>query len=205
VKRFWKEVSVEPDGEDWTIKLDGRPVKTPARAPLAVPSRALAEAIADEWRSIDETIDPRAMPLTGIANAAIDRVTPEREAFAEGLAGYAEADLACYRAEGPRQLADRQTREWDPLLGWARRRFDVDFATTFGLMHVGQPEGTVKQLSHALELLEKAITPEQAWHAVSVDERWQLEQWGADAEAEAALENRRRDFLAATRFLELLD
>jgi chaperone required for assembly of F1-ATPase len=230
VKRFWKEVSVEPDGEDWTIKLDGRPVKTPARAPLAVPSRALAEAIADEWRSIDETIDPRAMPLTGIANAAIDRVTPEREAFAEGLANYAEADLACYRAEGPRQLADRQTREWDPLLGWARRRFDVDFATTFGLMHVAQPEGTVKQLSHALEtldpfhlaglsplitiggslvaalaLLEKVITPEQAWHAVSVDERWQLEQWGADAEAEAALENRRRDFLAAARFLELLD
>jgi chaperone required for assembly of F1-ATPase len=230
VKRFWKEVSVEPEGEDWTIKLDGRPVKTPARAPLAVPSRALAEAIADEWRSIDETIDPRAMPLTGIANAAIDRVTPEREAFAEGLAGYAEADLACYRAEGPRQLADRQTREWDPLLGWARRRFDVDFTTTVGLMHVAQPEGTVKQLSHALEtldpfrlaglsplitiggslvaalaLLEKAITPEQAWHAVSVDERWQLEQWGADAEAEAALENRRRDFLASARFLELLD
>jgi chaperone required for assembly of F1-ATPase len=230
VKRFWKEVSVEPEGEDWTIKLDARPVKTPARAPLMVPSRRLAEAIADEWRSIGETIDPRAMPLTGIANAAIDRVTPEREAFAEGLAGYAEADLACYRAEGPRQLADRQTREWDPLLGWARRRFDVDFATTLGLMHVAQPEGTVKWLSHALEtldpfhlaglsplitiggslvaalaLLEKAITPEQAWHAVSVDERWQLEQWGADAEAEAALENRRRDFLAATRFLELLD
>jgi chaperone required for assembly of F1-ATPase len=209
VKRFWKEVSVEPDGEDWTIKVDGRPVKTPARAPLAVPSRALAEAIADEWRSIDETIDPRAMPLTGIANAAIDRVTPEREAFAQGLANYAEADLACYRAEGPRQLADRQTREWDPLLGWARRRFDVDFATTVDLMHVAQPEVTVKQLSHelvaALALLEKAITPEQAWHAVSVDERWQLEQWGADAEAEAALENRHRDFLAAARFLELLD
>jgi chaperone required for assembly of F1-ATPase len=230
VKRFWKEVSVEPEGEDWTIKLDARPVKTPARAPLMVPSRRLAEAIADEWRSIGETIDPRAMPLTGIANAAIDRVTPEREAFAQGLANYAEADLACYRAEGPRQLADRQTREWDPLLGWARRRFDVDFATTVDLMHVAQPEVTVKQLSHELEtldpfrlaglspvitiggslvaalaLLEKAITPEQAWHAVSVDERWQLEQWGADAEAEAALENRHRDFLAAARFLELLD
>jgi chaperone required for assembly of F1-ATPase len=230
VKRFWKEVSVEPEGEDWTIKLDSRQVKTPARAPLMVPSRRLAEAIADEWRSMGETMDPRAMPLTGIANAAIDRVTPDREAFAQGLANYAEADLACYRAEGPRQLADRQTREWDPLLGWARRRFDVDFATTVDLMHVAQPEVTVKQLSHELEtldpfrlaglspvitiggslvaalaLLEKAITPEQAWHAVSVDERWQLEQWGADAEAEAALENRHRDFLAAARFLELLD
>jgi chaperone required for assembly of F1-ATPase len=230
VKRFWKEVSVESEGEDWTIKLDGRPVKTPARAPLAVPSRALADGIAEEWRSTDETIDPRAMPLTGIANAAIDRVTPDREAFAHGLATYAEADLACYRAGGPHELADRQTKEWDSLLGWARRRFDVDFAITLGLVHVAQPEGTVKQLGHtvgtldpfhlaglsplitiggslvaALALLEKAITPEQAWHAVSVDERWQLEQWGADAEAEAALENRRRDFLAAARFLDLLD
>jgi chaperone required for assembly of F1-ATPase len=115
------------------------------------------------------------------------------------------------------------------LLGWARRRFDVDFATTSGLMHVAQPEATVKRLSHAigtldpfrlaglwpliaiggslvaaLAVLEKAITAEQAWDAVSIDERWQLEQWGADAEAEASLENRRRDFLAAARFLELL-
>jgi chaperone required for assembly of F1-ATPase len=229
VKRFWKEVSVEPESEGWTIKLDDRQVKTPARAPLLVPTPPLADAIADEWRSVEAKIDPRAMPLTGLANAAIDRVAPARQAFAQGLARYAEADLACYRAEGPRGLIERQEEQWDPLLGWARRRYDVDFVTTSGLLHVAQPSATVEHLSHAvaaldsfrlaglsplvtiggsllaaLAVLEKAITPEQAWNAVSLDERWQLQQWGADAEAEA-LENRRRDFLAAARFLELLD
>jgi chaperone required for assembly of F1-ATPase len=230
VKRFWKEVVVEIEGADWTIKLDGRPVKTPARAPLVVPAPALAEAIADEWRSVEDEIDPRAMPLTGLANAAIDRVAPERQAFADGLGRYAEADLACYRAEGPREFVARQEEQWDALLGWARRRYDVDFVTTSGLMHVAQPAATVEQLSHAvsaldpfhlaglsplvtiggslvaaLAVLEKAITPERAWDAVSADERWQLEQWGSDPEAERALENRRRDFFAAAKFLELLD
>jgi chaperone required for assembly of F1-ATPase len=229
VKRFWKEVVVERDADGWTIKLDGRPVKTPARAPLVVPVEALTEAIADEWRSVEEKIDPREMPLTGLANAAIDRVAPERLAFASGLARYAEADLACYRAEGPRELVERQEQTWDTLLNWARRRFDVDFKITSGLMHIAQPAGTAGQLGHAvtaldpfrlaglsplvtiggslvaaLAVLEKAITPGEAWDAVSIDERWQLEQWGTDAEAEAALENRRRDFFAAARFLELL-
>lgn len=230
MKRFWKEVSTETEGDGWGIRLDGRPVKTPARAPLIVPTPALAEAIADEWRGVAEAIDPRAIPLTGLANAAIDRVAPAREAFAEGLARYAEADLACYRAEQPRGLVERQERSWDELLAWARRRYDVDFTMTSGLTHVDQPAATVDRLSHAvaaldpfrlaglsplvtiggslvavLAVLEKAITPEQAWEAVSVDERWQLDQWGADAEAEAALENRRADFLTAARFLELLD
>jgi len=229
VKRFWKDVTVEPEGESWGIQLDRRPVRTPARAPLLVPTKGLADAIAGEWRSAGETIDPRAMPLTGLANAAIDRVAPDRQAFAEGLARYAEADLACYRAEGPRPLVSRQEQEWDELLGWARRRYDVDFATTSGLMHVAQPPATVAQLAQAVSVLgpfqlaglsplvtiggsliaalavfEKAIAPAEAWEAVSIDERWQLEQWGADAEAEAALENRRRDFFAAARFLELL-
>lgn len=230
MKRFWKEVTLEPEGDGWGIRLDDRPLRTPARAPLTVPSERLARAIAEEWRSTGETIDPGAMPLTGLANAAIDRVAPDREAFAEGLARYAKADLACYRAEGPRELLERQEQEWNSLLAWARRRFDVDFATTSGLIHVEQPEETVKQLSHAigtldpfrlaglsplitiggslvasLAVLEQAITPEQAWEAVSIDERWQLERWGSDFEAETALANRRRDFLAAALFLDLLD
>jgi chaperone required for assembly of F1-ATPase len=230
VKRFWKDVTVEPEGEGWAIKLDGRPVRTPARVALAVPAEALAEAIAEEWRVVGELVDPRAMPLTGLANAAIDRVAAERKEFASDLARYAEADLACYRAEGPSILVARQEQEWDKLLAWARRRFDVDFVTTLGLMHVAQPAATVERLSHAiaaldpfrlaglsplvtiggslvaaLALLEKAITPEEAWEAVSVDERWQIEQWGADAEAEATLQHRRHDFLAAARFLALLD
>ena len=230
MKRFWKDVIVAKEDGGWGVALDTRPVRTPARAPLVVPTEALADAIADEWRGIAGEVDPRAMPLTGLANAAIDRVAPERQAFAAGLARYAEADLACYRAEGPRGLVERQEESWDALLAWARRRFDVDFATTCGIVHVEQPAATVDRLAHALASLdpfrlaglsplvtiggslvaalavvEKAITPEAAWDAVSVDESWQLEQWGADAEDEAALENRRRDFLAAARFLDLLD
>ena len=230
MKRFWKDVTVEREGDGWAIQLDGRSVKTPARATLAVPTPELADAIAEEWRSVADTIDPRAMPLTGLANAAIDRVAPDRQTFAKGLANYAEADLACYRADGPTPLIERQEAEWDKLLGWARRRYDVDFETTSGLMHIVQPPATVELLSHAvvtldafrlaglsplvtiggslvaaLAVAEKAITPEQAWEAVSVDDRWQLEQWGADAEAETALENRRRDFLGAARFLDLLN
>ena len=230
MKRFWKDVTVERADGGWDIRLDGRPVKTPARAALAVPTEGLAAVIAEEWRSVGETIDPRAMPLTGLANAAIDRVAPDPKLFAQGLARYAEADLACYRAEGPRALVARQAESWDSLLAWARRRFDVDFATTAGIVHVAQPAATVERLAHSVEtldpfrlaglsplvtiggslvaalaVLERAMTAEEAWTAVSLDDRWQLEQWGADAEAEAALENRKRDFLAAAEFLELLD
>jgi len=230
MKRFWKAVTVEPEGEGWTIRLDGRPVRTPARAGLVVPSEALADAISEEWRTVEGEIDPRKMPMTGIANAAIDRVSPDRQAFALGIARYAEADLACYRAAGPRELAARQAQEWDKLLGWARRRYDVDFATTCGLAHVAQPPATVERLTHAiaalgpfqlaglsplvtiggslvaaLAVVDEQLSAEEAWNIVSIDEQWQTERWGADEEAQIALENRRHDFLAASRFLALLD
>jgi len=157
-------------------------------------------------------------------------VAPERRAFAGGLARYAEADLACYRSEWPPELVERQQRCWDPLLAWARRRYDVDFATTFGLLHIPQAPAMIERLSHAvaeldpfrlaalsplvtiggsliagLAAVEKAISSTEAWDAVSVDERWQLEQWGSDRVAESALENRRRDFFAAATLLSLLD
>jgi chaperone required for assembly of F1-ATPase len=230
VKRFWKQVEVRQEEGGWGITLDARPVRTPARAPLVVPGERLAEAIAEEWRSAGEEVDPRAMPLTGLANAAIDRVAPDRAAFASALARYAEADLACYRAQGPRRLVERQAASWDELLSWARRRFDVDFTTTDGLIHVAQPPATVERLTHAvvalddfrlaglaplvtlggsliaaLAVLEGALSPEAAWEAVTDDEQWQRDQWGAVAVPEAALENKRRDFFAAARFLQLLD
>ena len=230
MRRFWKEVTVERDDAGWAVELDGRAVRTPAHASLSVPNRALADAIAEEWRSVGDEIDPSLMPLTGFANAAIDRVAPQRQAFPAGLARYAEADLACYRSEWPPELVERQEQGWDPLLAWARRRYDVDFATTSSLMHVPQPPATVDRLAHevtaldpfrlaglsslvtiggsliaGLAVLEKAMPTEEAWAAVSLDERWQLEQWGSDTDAEKALDNRRRDFLAAARFLELLE
>ena len=170
------------------------------------------------------------MPLTGIANAAIDLVTPDPKTFAAGLARYAETDLACYRSEWPPDLVRLQAESWDPLLAWARRRYDVDFSTTTGLMHVPQPPATVERLAHAvnalnafqlagisplvtiggslvaaLGVIEKAIPAGDAWQAVSVDERWQLEQWGADPEGRLAMDNRRADFIAGAQFLELIE
>ena len=230
MKRFWAKAEVTGESGGWGIALDDKPVRTPARKRLIVPAESLALAIAEEWNEAGETVDPRAMPLTGLANAAIDRVEPDPAAFADSLARYGGSDLTCYRAEGPRELRERQERSWDKLLAWARRRYDVDFATTFGLVHVAQPEPTVARLGHAvvsldpfrlaglaplvtiggsliaaLAVLENAVGPQDAWDAVTIDERWQAEQWGADADAEAALEARQSDFLAAARFLRLLD
>ncbi len=228
MKRFWKSAGVVEDG-GFAVVLDGRPVKTPARADLVVPTLALAEALAAEWEGCGETVDPSSMPLTGLANAAIDRVAPDTQAFADGLVRYAESDLFCYRADGPATLVARQAESWEALLGWARRRYDVDFACQSGVIHVAQPAETVRKLGNAvaslnmfhlaglsplvtiggslvaaLAVLEEMMPAEAAWEAVSLDDHWQLEQWGDDAEARAALGARRRDFLAAARFLELL-
>jgi chaperone required for assembly of F1-ATPase len=229
MKRFWKAAEVIEADDGFGIALDGRPVKTPARSDLAVPTRALAEALAAEWNECAETVDPRTMPLTGLANAAIDRVAADKDGFAAGPVRYAQSDLLCYRADGPEALVNLQSESWDPLLAWARRRFDVDFTLVSGVMHVPQPQETVKKLGHAvatldpfhlaglsplvtiggslvaaLALFEDVVPVEDAWQAVSLDDRWQLEQWGDDIEARAALDARHRDFLAAAHFLKLL-
>ena len=229
MKRFWKQATAVREGDGWAVQLDGKPLRTPARKSLLVPTETLAQAIAEEWNFAGETVDPRSMPLTGLANAAIDRVASDPNAFATGLANYGESDLACYRAQNPPSLVDRQQESWDALLAWARRRFDVDFCTTSGIVHVEQPEATTRRLAHAvgsldpfrlaglsplvtiggsliagLAVLEGHMAPAHAWKAVTIDEQWQIEHWGADAEAEAALEARRADFMAAAQFLELL-
>ncbi len=230
MKRFWKDAQAVAADGGRRIELDGRPLRTPARNVLIVPFAALAEAIAGEWRAAGETIDPRAMPLTGLANAAVDHVAPDPTGFVAALARYAESDLLCYRAENPAALVARQAREWDPLIGWARRRYDVDFVVTTGVAPVRQPAATIARLGQAvaalgtfplaalsplvtiggsliagLALIENAVPFEEAWRAVSLDEQWQLDQWGADAEAEAALANRARDFAAAKAFLEWVE
>jgi chaperone required for assembly of F1-ATPase len=229
MKRFYKEAAAVPAAGGVAIELDGRPVKTPARNALAVPTEELAGAIAAEWNGQGEPIDPRSMPLTGLANAAIDRVTPDPAAFAAILARYGESDLLCYRAEGPRPLVERQAEQWDPLLAWARQRYDIDFEVVEGVMHRPQAALTVERLGCAaaardpfrlaalsplvtvsgslviaLALAEGAIGLERAWEAAQLDEAWQAEQWGADPLAEAALAERRQDFEAAYRFLTLL-
>ncbi len=225
MKRFWKDVTVE--GRE--IRLDGKPVRTPGRVPLALPTDALAEAIAEEWRAVGETIDPRAMPLTGLANAAIDRIAPDTAAFAAGLAAYGESDLLYYRAEMPEPLVARQQMAWDPLLDWARGRYDVHFETVAGVMHRAQPPATIARLGEAvaaldafrlaglsplvtvsgslvaaLALLESAVDADTVWTAAQIDEAWQAEQWGEDVLAVQAREAHRADFDAGARFLSLL-
>lgn len=225
MKRFWKEVAVTAEGG---IALDGRPVRTPGRLPLVVPFAALAEGVADEWRTVGETVDPRTMPLTGLANAAIERIAPEPHAFAGGLAVYGGSDLLCYRAE-PGPLADRQAAAWDKVLGWARERYGVDFVVTDGVMPVEQPPRTLARLREAtvalspwelaplspivgltgslllgLAVVERAIDADGAWAAAQVDEDWQIEQWGEDVVAADTRAARAGEYRAAIRFLDLI-
>ncbi len=229
MKRFYKTAAAVACPDGTAILLDDKPVKTPARRALAVPTPALGEAIAAEWTAQNEMIDPGTMKLTGLANAAIDRVAPDPAAFARELARYADSDLLCYRADRPADLVARQATEWDPLLAWARRRYDVDFVVAAGIIHEAQPVASVARLSTAiaapdafrlaalspivtiggslvaaLALLEGEIGPDDAFAVTHLDELWQAEQWGDDAEAMVARDHRRADFLAAARMLELL-
>lgn len=225
MKRFYKDVTVVPGEGGLGVQLDGRPVRTPARALLALPTPALAEAVADEWRAQGETVDPRAMPMTGLSNAAIDQVAPNHVAFAQGVARYGESDLLCYRAEGPEALVARQAAAWDPLLAWAEQRYDVRFRTTQGILHVAQPGETLERLQAVvtafdpftltglstlvtltgslvcgLAVVQGGHDPESVWSAAEIDERWQVELWGEDAEAAARSSRRQSEFSMARAF-----
>jgi chaperone required for assembly of F1-ATPase len=225
MKRFWKEARAE-GGQ---VLLDGRPVRTPKRNLLTVPNMALAEALATEWNAVGEELHPRALPLTGLANAAIDIVAADHVAFADNLARYGETDLLAYRATSPDALIERQASEWDPLLDWVRARYDVHVDVVRGIVHQPQPEATAARLREAtvartdhelaalspivtiggslvvgLALIGRAFDSEQLWSAVNLDELWQEELWGKDALAAEARAARRGEWDAAVRFLELL-
>lgn len=226
MKRFWKEVTISAERG---IALDGRPVRTPGRLALILPTDALAEAVAEEWRAVEGEIAPRAMPLTGLANTAIERVAPDPATFAAGLAAWGESDMLCYRAESPEPLVVRQAAAWDPLLDWARARYDVHFMVTAGIMHQQQPPATLARLAEAvaarsafelaplapivtitgtlvgaLALVDGGTDAATLWSAAHLDEDWQAELWGRDPLALAAYEERQRDFAAAVRFLNLV-
>lgn len=229
MKRFWKEVAVVLEDGGWGIALDGRPVRTPQRAPLAVASAALAEAIAAEWREQGETIDPAAMPMTGLTNAAIDLATPDLTAFAAPVAAYAQSDLFCYRDARDAALQAEQAAAWNPLLAWAEARYDIEFTLTQGVLPVDQPDVTIATLQGAvwaqdawritaltpivtiggslvagLALLENAYEADALWEAVSLDDLYQERRWGADSEAQKARAIHKRDWDNAARFLTLL-
>ncbi len=228
MKRFYTAAGIAPHEAGHAIVLDGRPVRTPARVPLAVPGAALARAIAAEWDTQGEEIDPATMPLTGLANATIDRVLPVVGAFRGQIAAYGASDLFCYRAEGPDALIERQALLWEPLLDWARTRLGARFVVTAGIMPADQPPHTLAALRGAVEALDPwplaglmklvsiggslvgalahldgAVDADALWDAVSLDERFQLETWGADQEAETRLAASRAEFMDAARYCAL--
>lgn len=229
MKRFWKQVAVADDAAGFGIQLDGRPVRTPARAPLVAPTRALADAIAAEWQTQGEDIDPRSMPLTGLANSAIDHAATDPAAFAATLAPFAETDLLCYRDDREAELAAEQAAAWNPLLAWAEARWGIEFTLASGVMHVAQPAATIAALQAALHALPPfrlapmaplvtisgslvaALAVESAtrdaaelWPIICLDQLYQERRWGSDAQAEAQRAAHERDWRNAARFLDLL-
>lgn len=229
MKRFYRAVDLSEGAFGYEIHLDGRPVRTPGRAPLGVGSRPLAEAIVAEWAAQGETILPRTMPMTRQASAAIDRVAAQREQVIDELAVYAGTDLVCYRAAAPADLAYRQHEVWQPLVDWAALSYDAPLTVTTGMMPVGQPREALSALraaaaAHddfalaalsvaaratgslviALALSASRLDPAAAFEAAQIDETHQIERWGEDAEAAERRAAIRADLEEAARFLALL-
>lgn len=221
-KRFYEQAAVGPHGTGYAITLDGRPVRTPGGNLLALLEKDVAEAIAAEWDAQSDRIDPSEMPLTRLLNTAIDGVEPARDAVADDIAGYAGTDLICYRAEGPEGLIARQRAAWDPILAWAEGLIGQRFILAEGVMPVAQSPQTVTSVrmqlprDHALGLAalhsmttltgsvlialavyKGHLSPDDAWAAAHVDEDWNIELWGADAEAMQRRARREREMKAS--------
>jgi chaperone required for assembly of F1-ATPase len=228
-RRFHVAASIRAEGDGHTVLLDGRPVRTPAKAPLVVPTAALATAIAAEWDAQGERIDPATMPLTRLANSTIDTVTPNRVRLAEEVVAYAGCDALCYRAEAPAGLVRRQQQVWDPILAAAERALGAPFAVSAGIVHRAQSPTTLEAVRRAVDacdpwrlaavhvmttlagsavlalaVADGRLDVDAAWEAAHVDEDWQIAQWGVDAEATARRARRRSDMTAAARLLETL-
>jgi chaperone required for assembly of F1-ATPase len=228
VKRFYKTVAVAPAESGFAVMLDGRPVRTPARKPLAVASRALAEAIAAEWDAQSERVEPATMPLTRLASTALDLVAARRPDIVGEVAGYAGTDLLCYRAEAPADLVARQQAAWQPLLDWAAKRHSAALAVTSGILPKPQPPEATAALRHAVEaqddlalvalhaataatgslivalaLLDGRIDAAEAFDIAQLDETYQIERWGEDAEATRRRKALRDDLAQVAAFHRL--
>lgn len=223
-KRFYKHVEVSAAND---ILLDGRTVRTPLKMELVLPTAGLASAIAAEWDAQKDFINPHAMPLTRLANTALDRGSAHAEAIKAEIMGFAACDLVCYRAESPPGLVARQSAAWDPVIAWSSQMTGPGWQVTTGVRHVEQPKALLASLAQhlpkdafrlvgchalttlsgsallALMLTEGAIEAEQAWAAACIDEQWQAEQWGHDAEAAARSASRAIEFAAAASFVNL--
>ena len=228
MKRFWKQAAVLEQDGGFAVALDGKPMRTPAKRLLLVPKRPLAEAIAAEWNQLGAEFDPQVLVLTRFANTAIDRVQDLHDEVVEELTGWGGSDLVCYRVEVPLELARRQAERWDPVIEWARGRFDIHLKVTTGLMPVRQPGEVAERLRAALawrsnadlaalhtmvsmlgslllglSVAEGFMSLEEAWMASRVDEDHQADHWGADGEAQARTAKMKAELEAAHRFLIL--
>ncbi|AXI45172.1 ATPase [Sulfitobacter sp. SK012] len=229
-KRFWAEATVEEAEGGFTVTLDGRPVKTPAKRALILPTRKMAQAAAAEWDAQEGTINPALMPVTKTANAAIDKVAIQHAEVADMLAAYADSDLLCYRADQPESLVARQNEIWDPMLDWVRQEHGIIFHTRIGVVHVPQSEQTrarATELTHQMGAFDLAAFHDlvslsgswvlglaasqnarfagDIWDISRLDERWQAEQWGADEDAESMAALKQRAFEHAKRMFDLSD
>ena len=226
-KRFWKEVTIASEDDGFRVQLDGKIVKTPAKQNLVLPTQVIAERVAGEWDAVEDRITPEDMPWTRSANAAIDKVAVQTVDVIDHLIGYAGTDLLCYRAESPGSLLERQLQVWGPILDWCQSRFDMQFEVTSGVMPVTQPTEGLQKLRQimepmsafhltgfhdlvtlsgsyvlALAVTEKFKDAESAWEASRLDENWQSEQWGVDAEASETAEIKRAAFIHAAKLYQ---
>ena len=229
MKRFWQQAHAEQTGDGWVVLLDERRVKTPARRDIVLPVRALAEGIAAEWDAQEGEVRPLSMPMTRAAATCLDRVAPEFEAVADMIAAYGETDLLCYRATHPEGLVRRQSEGWDPVLDWLRETHGVHLVIGGGVMHVPQDPESVAALAAmvraqdawALTALSEMVTisgslvlglavrqgtldAEDAWRLSRIDEQWNIDEWGEDADAAELARTRQTDFLRAAELLKTL-
>ena len=212
----------------YAVHLDARPIRTPAGRPLLLPTAAMAEAVAQEWQAQQEVVEPATMPMTRAANSALDKVAVQREAVIDLLAKYGGSDLLCYRAEGPGDLVAREAAAWDPLLAWAEATFGARLAVTSGVMPIDQPQEALSRLAApmegmgdlaltgfhdlvalsgslviALAVHDGRLAVNEGWRLSRIDEDWQAEIWGIDAEAADEAEIKRQAFLDADRVIGL--
>ncbi len=229
-RRFYQAATVAPVEDRFAVHLDGKPVRTPGKALLALPTEPAAALVAQEFSSQGEVIDPMTMPVLRLANTALDGVATDPQAVLEDILRFASSDLLCYRADAPEGLVERQNEHWDPVLDWIRGALGARFNLAEGVIHVGQPRESIAVLgAHlaqradpqrlaclhlmtsltgsallALAVESRALGAEAAWKAAHVDEDWQIEHWGRDAEAMARRALRHRDFMAAVSLLDAL-
>ena len=227
-RRFYQTATIAPVEGGWEILLDGRPVRSPAKRPLVLPTEPLAAAIAEEWQAQGDTVEPQTMPLMQLAATAIDRVGDARDAIIAETAGYGRSDLVCYRADEPVALVRRQEEAWQPLLAWLAERYDVVLNVTTGILAVEQPPhalatflrvletsdvfgltalaamtGSAGSLVIALALAEGRVSDDAAADAALLDELFQAEKWGSDPDADRRRASIRADLAAAARFYRL--